>query len=235
MFLSHHFAVLSQLAYLDNEKKAFKDLGYTGSQFYDVDGAQAYVLWNKERISIAFRGTEPKETSDVKADLHATKFNGYHEGFYIEYMKLHDKIKDKVKNLLQRSKRELYICGHSLGGAIATICAVHFPLEATALYTYGSPRALSRSRAKEFCVQHKRHVNNNDVVPKVPPAFIGYRHVGELCYINYYGNIRKMTTWQRIKDQWRGRWHCLKVKKVPFDGLFDHSIGEYAKYLSDGE
>ena len=234
MFYSHHFAEVSKLAYLDNEKKKFKDLGYTYSQFFDIDGAQAYVLWSKDFITIAFRGTEPDEFNDIKADLKATKHNGYHEGFYIEYMKLHDKIKDKVDDLLEKKERPLYIAGHSLGGAMATVCACHWP-NAHEVYTYGAPRALSRRRAKELKVPHKRHVNNNDVVPKVPPALLFYKHHGELCYINYYGNIRKMSTWQRFKDSWRGRWHCIKVKKVPFDGLFDHSIDEYAKFLSDGE
>ena len=245
--MSHHFAELSGIAYLDNQKKLFQDLGYTGVQFYDIDGAQAYIVWNKERIAIVFRGTQPKEISDIKADIRFSKTNGYHRGFYTEYVKLHTILKDKVEDLLKKGERKVYICGHSLGGAMATICAAHYSSEAGSpfntaigraqmeLYTYGSPRVLSHERAKDFCVQHMRHVNNNDAVPRVPPSFIGYSHVGDLCYINFYGNIRTMTPWQRIKDQWRGRWHCIVQKKVPFDGLFDHSIKEYAKYLSDGE
>ena len=233
MFWSHHFAEVSKLAYLDNEKKKFKELGYTFSQFYDVDGAQAYVLWSKDYITIAFRGTEPDEFNDIKADLRATKHQGYHEGFYIEYMKLHDKIKKKIDDLQERKDRPLYICGHSLGGAMATVCASHMP-EADELYTYGSPRALSRKRCKALQVPHKRHVNNNDIVPKVPPALLMFKHHGQLCYLNHYGNIRNMSWWQRFKDGWRGRLAAWK-KKQPFDGLRDHSIGNYAKYLSDGE
>lgn len=137
----------------------------------------------------------------------------------------------KVSGFVDRNlgTKKLYITGHSLGGAMATIAASRLKDKATCLYTYGSPRVGSRTFVKSFDVPHYRHVNNNDVVVKVPFAFLGYRHHGTLRYINYYGNIRKLTPWQRIKDQWRGRLTALK-KKVPFDGAYDHGMGYYVKY-----
>ena len=57
-----------------------------------------------------------------------------------------------------------------------------------------------------------------------------YRHHGDLTYINMYGNIRRMTWWQRLKDKIRGRLRALS-KGQPFDGAFDHSIGLYVKKL----
>lgn len=57
-----------------------------------------------------------------------------------------------------------------------------------------------------------------------------YRHHGDLTYINHYGNIRKMTLWQRVKDKLRGRWRALQ-KRQPFDGAYDHSMGHYVKYV----
>lgn len=233
MFWSHHFAEVAKLAYSDNNKEGYNKLGYPGVEFYEDGGAQGYVLWHDDYITIAFRGTEPNEFNDIKADLKAFHHEGYHKGFFEEYMKLHHEIEAKVEELQKVKPRPIYITGHSLGGAMATVCATFYP-EAKELYTYGSPRALSWSKSKTLKVPHKRHVNNNDIVPKVPFAFIGFRHTGELCYINYYGNIRKMTTWQRIKDQWRGRWRALK-KGVPFDGMYDHSMNEYTRFLSDGE
>ena len=86
---SHHFAKVSQLAYTDNNKDGFKNLGYTSCAFFDNDGAQGYVLWHNDYITIAFRGTEPKEFNDIKADLKAFHSNGYHKGFLQEYRKLH--------------------------------------------------------------------------------------------------------------------------------------------------
>ena len=61
---------------------------------------------------------------------------------------------------------------------------------------------------------------------------MGYRHHGTNQYINYYGNIRKMGFWQRLKDSWRGRIRAL-LKGQPFDGVYDHSIDEYIRKLKN--
>jgi hypothetical protein len=71
-------------------------------------------------------------------------------------------------------------------------------------------------------------------VPSMPPALLWYKHHGELCYINFYGNVRKMTWWQRFKDGWRGRRAAWKNGTV-FDGVRDHSMDEYCRYLEDND
>ena len=61
---------------------------------------------------------------------------------------------------------------------------------------------------------------------------MGFRHHGELHYINYYGNIRALTPWQRIKDGWRGRmkaWSKLEL----FDGARDHSMDAYERKIAN--
>ena len=81
----HHHACIARLAYKDLDKevrKEWKALGFTSVKFFDIEGAQAYVVGNKDRITVAFRGTEPTEKSDIFADLEATHERGFHEGFY---------------------------------------------------------------------------------------------------------------------------------------------------------
>ena len=227
-----HFATIAQNAYLDNGKPEFKKLGYTACKFIDIDGAQAYVVANKERIVIAFRGTQPTQWNDIKADLKAFHKEGFHLGFLTEYRKLRLAVIEQVNAFAEERKQaKIFITGHSLGGAMATVCAFDFP-DAECVYTFGSPRACSWSKAKEFPVKHIRVVNNNDVVPKVPFAWMGFRHVGTLHYMNFYGDVRPMTTWQRFKDGWRGRIRAIK-KRVPFDGFYDHSMNEYCRFLKD--
>ena len=75
-------------------------------------------------------------------------------------------------------------------------------------------------------------VNNNDVVPKVPPAIFNFSHHGELRYINYHGDVRELTWWQRVKDSWRGRKRAWQKGEV-FDGVYDHFIDGYCKCLED--
>ena len=71
--------------------------------------------------------------------------------------------------------------------------------------------------------------NNNDVVTSVPLFLMGYKHHGDLTYINYFGYIRKMSLWQIVKDKWRGRWRAFR-KGQPFDGAYDHGMAYYVKY-----
>ena len=67
------FAKLAKIAYY-TEKKArsqAKKLGFTTTEFYNRDGAQAYRFMNTKDIVIACRGTEPTEWNDIAADLKA--------------------------------------------------------------------------------------------------------------------------------------------------------------------
>ena len=224
----------SEIAYLDDAMKQYADLGYTGHTFFDIDGAQCHAVWNDDEYALCFRGTEPSEIGDIIADLNAIPRGAMthglvHSGFMGELDKLwqnvtehHGKHKDK----------KFYITGHSLGAAMATIATSRFEefTKVESLFTFGSPRAGTRSFVKNIKTPHFRFVNNNDIVTSVPPAFMFYRHHGDLTYINHYGNIRKLTLWQRIKDKWRGRWRAFQ-KRQPFDGAYDHGMGYYVKHI----
>jgi len=227
-----HFATLAKVAYLTQKdsKPAVHTLGYTKSVLIDHKGAECLVVENSERVVLAFRGTEPKEFSDIKADLKAWKrksktWGMVHAGFYEYLNRIWEQVEAYV-NTPARKKKALYICGHSLGGAMAALAASRLQDRVVACYTYGQPRVGGKIWATKCTFEHHRYVNNNDIVPRVPLAVMGFRHRGELHYINYYGYIRKMTPWQIIKDGWRGRiraWSKLEF----FDGARDHSMDLY--------
>ena len=91
----------------------------------------------------------------------------------------------------------MVLTGHNLGGAIATIAAAHwsgsFPIRA--IYTYGQP-AVGRGKFPEFMrttypSNFFRFVNDDDVVPRVPPA---YWHVGRLIWFDAKGRVRSRAT-----------------------------------------
>lgn len=230
-----HHATLAALAYSDMSASVvakIKKLGYPHVKFLDVDGAQAYMVWNKEHFTIAFRGTEPKELSDIKADLKTWKSRSQvagrvHDGFYDEIKKLWKPMLDLIN--AQGKSRSISICGHSLGAAMATIAAARLTNAGhdCVLYTFGSPRVGNYEFVKSFACPHHRWVNNNDAVTKVPFMILGFRHHGDLNYLNYYGNVRNgLNPWQRFKDSLRGRWRAI-CKFQFFDGARDHSMTEY--------
>ena len=61
-------ATLSGVAYKDPEEmsKTFEHFRFTEHKFFDRDGAQCYLIWNDDDAVVIFRGTEPKQWSDVK-------------------------------------------------------------------------------------------------------------------------------------------------------------------------
>jgi triacylglycerol lipase len=79
-------------------------------------------------------------------------------------------------------------------------------------------------------VSHFRWVHNNDVVTRVPPAWMGYRHGGDEVYLDRHGRIRKLTGIWRSRDRWRGFIGGLFKWKI--DLLSDHSIGLYAQHIA---
>lgn len=221
-------------AYMEKKDAPFQKLGYSEVKYFDMDGAQCYVVSNDKEYVLVFRGTEPTEISDVLADLNAvpraSKTKGWvHSGFRNELDKLWVEVEQHIKD--QGNKKKFYVCGHSLGAAMATIATSRFEetMKVDHLYTFGSPRVGTRKFTKGIKTPHTRVVNNNDVVTTVPFSLMGYRHHGDLNYINFYGYMRKMSWWQRLKDKFRGRWRAFK-KGQPFDGAYDHGMAYYVKY-----
>lgn len=228
-------ANLSKIVYSDQQscRDQIINLGYGEFAWFDHEGTQAFACRksNASDIFIVFRGTEPNQMRDLLADAKAWRKPAREKGLvHFGFAQALDKVYDNIVRWIDEQnldgERNITCTGHSLGAALATIMASR--LDANELYTFGSPRVGNRDFVKEIKndgVKHYRFVNNNDVVTKVPFP-IRFVHHGELVYINHYGNIRKMSPWQRFKDQWRGRMRALS-KGQPFDGIFDHSMELY--------
>jgi hypothetical protein len=105
----------------------------------------------------------------------------------------------------------LYFTGHSLGGALATIAAYKAMLyrstiQLTALYTFGSPRAVQRPLANKINSELKgkiyRVVNYTDVVPRLPPripVIFNFHHVDDLIYFSQSGKRKHLSSGQQLQ------------------------------------
>jgi triacylglycerol lipase len=231
------FAELANLSYLSRAEAgllAYR-IGFPEIRFYDRDGAQAYIFANADDAVVTCRGTEPHDWNDVKADLDlgramAETVGWVHRGFKREV----DELWPRLEQALVTNTRTLWFCGHSLGGAMAAICAgrcrlSHIRSNPRALFTYGSPRIGNRRYVNYVQIETYRWVNNNDIVTRVPPGWLGYRHKGKEIYLNAYGKIRELTPWQRVKDRWRGIVHGLREGRIDF--FTDHSIKNYIDHI----
>jgi triacylglycerol lipase len=231
------FAELANLAYLSRAEagRGAYAMGFPEIRFYDRDGAQAYIFANADDAVVTCRGTEPHDWNDVRADLNlsvvVSETAGWvHRGFKQEV----DDLWPRLEQALVTNTRPLWFTGHSLGGAMAAICAGRCKLSyirsnPRALFTFGSPRIGNGRYVNYVSIDAYRWVNNNDIITRLPPAWLGYRHKGQEIYLNAYGEIRRLTPWQRVKDRWRGFVRGLAERR--FDHFADHSIGRYIEHI----
>ena len=241
------FAKLSSLAYMHPENKNDKgellkdkalELGFKAT-FISNETAEAYVFEDKENVVIACRGTEPKQLKDIATDLKirrvpaATGIGKVHRGFKLYTDKIWDSLIEFLKSNKSENK-ELWITGHSLGGAMATVMAKRFAEKnelktPTMLFTYGSPRVGNsdyvNSVDKE--IVHHRFMNDGDIVTKIPTAPL-YFHCGFLHHINKDGKVDlyyKINWFDTIVDSLKH-----PIKSLIGDAK-DHSSDNYVALL----
>lgn len=149
--------------------------GFRLVAIFDRNGTQGFLAVREQDRSgvLAFRGTE-KNMTDIWADVRAWQDRGgAHRGFRIAY----DAVKDEVVEALRGiSDCQLYLTGHSLGGALAMMAAHHLSRteriqisdQIAACYTFGGPKIGNREFSAVIKPPIYRVVHAADVVPWVP-------------------------------------------------------------------
>jgi len=157
-----------------------------------IENTQLFYFSNKTQIVVAWRGTQemidwvtdaqyrprlPDGTDcDVKRVANQCTFltfeGSVHDGFLQAFevaKKLFPEHFDVIRTSLVQGK-QLIICGHSLGGALALIHSAELKDFKPLLYTYGMPRTFTQKAVESLsAVTHFRHVNDADTVTSVPP------------------------------------------------------------------
>ncbi|MCP1446149.1 pimeloyl-ACP methyl ester carboxylesterase [Pseudomonas sp. GGS8] len=153
-----------------------------------IENTQLFYCINQTQVVVAWRGTqEPKDwLTDVMyrpmpadgsgCDLkspgtHLIDVGSVHYGF-LQAFEVAKKLFPTDFNDIQTAldDRKLFICGHSLGGALALIHSAELKDSNPLLYTYGMPRTFTGKALESLkSVTHFRHVNDADTVTSVPP------------------------------------------------------------------
>lgn len=177
-------AQLSQAAYIRFEsgpasvtelKAALLPLGFTLVATFNSQNTEAFLAYRAaDDIHIlSFRGTQPRQLTDVINDLDAdiiTAVDGthVHEGFYRAFRPVETSIAQVLQSI---AGRPLYFTGHSLGGALAVIATRFFQRFApTACYTFGAPRVGQGDFYQGIPTPIFRVINALDMIPALPPA-----------------------------------------------------------------
>jgi len=137
------------------------------------DGAS--VLDLVDCCVLAFRGTLTEglaSVADWYNDFHADlisdpRFPGrVHAGFLESFDNLLPAIKDKID---LKSHKQLYITGHSKGGALAFLAAHLFADLAPFCVTFAAPRVGDYHFATDYRPLTIRFESPKDLVPRLPP------------------------------------------------------------------
>ncbi len=232
---------------------------------FDKNGTQAILAENDEFIVLSFRGTEATCMKDIKADANAEAMQcetggKIHTGFKNAF----DEVALDIQNTLNKEAlkaKPLFITGHSLGGALATVAAKKLSHKGgiAACYTFGSPRVGDEEWIADIKTPIYRLVNAADCVTMLPlgtelmtilswicqfiPS-VGEAISSKVLKLSGYihgGNMRYLTNCS--SGQYDGvrllysvgflyRIKGWVIKKLPWKKfLADHSISIYRKKL----
>ena len=243
-------ASMAQLVYLPFEKGGKdKELlleKLKGGDFRWIDGfhseetdTQAFLVVKEDEsyAVLAFRGTEVTKSKDIITDAKARMVSAVsgrvHRGFVSAYNSIGPQI---VKQLAKVKDIPLYITGHSLGAALATLAtrsleeheSGNFRDQIAACYTFGSPRVGNVVFDKKLKSVVYRVVNTTDIVTVVPLLAMGYIHVGDIRFLERMpGEFRR----GYIPVLSRLFFFVTSIFRLFGPLVGDHAIEEYRKKL----
>jgi pimeloyl-ACP methyl ester carboxylesterase len=155
------------------------------------DGSDVHVLIRRDGPDaiVAFRGTaDPRNwLTDLDCRLWRDALCGrIHRGFHLALSSVWEELEDEIRDL---KCRRLWLTGHSLGGALAMLCAWYWEGPISGVYTFGQPRVGNGRFSDNYNLLRGRRtfrvVHADDIVPRVPWLLGAYRHAGhEVFYAN---------------------------------------------------
>jgi len=205
-------------------------------KFYNVNSTDIQVGITiselNKRISVIFRGTE--SWKDWYHDLLFYKNEIYdnifiHSGFHrqLHYENTYEHIKYDILWLLKENPEyNIYITGHSLGGALATLFGYEISKEISNdinIVSFGSPRIGDYNFKNDFNniknLKHYRITNNNDIATAIP--MINFYHVGTNIHIDDKNND--------IYYNYSYYWYQYSLFKCY--SIYDHNMINYYKNI----
>ena len=202
-------------------KEGPQDIIHHHFRYFNNHGrdTQAFMFRTNAFMVLAFRGSQEPRDWLTNFTTQLRNFTIYkdgvptlssyqgrvHKGFFLAWAIIEKSVLSQIEQWREKFGEPLpplYVTGHSLGGALATIAAAGLAdngVEIAGVYTFGQPRVGDRAFVRQLAtITHGkvfRYVNNNDIVPHVPPPFSlwnptrFYGHVGSATYFNRKGII----------------------------------------------
>ena len=149
----------------------------------------AYFLFSSSRhiMVVAFGGTmfldewiDDVDYFQVEPNKHQlnnlVSGTRVHDGFLDVYLQVRNELTRLVQHHYKTPKTVYHITGYSLGGGLATICALDHAAYSPIVHTFASPRVFNRVGANKLNSLvgdgFYRIFNTEDVVPTLPPPIV---------------------------------------------------------------
>ncbi|MDI5961904.1 lipase family protein [Streptomyces sp. SL13] len=210
---------------------------------FPIEDTQAYVMASDRMIVTGFRGTEVAKIRDWLTDVDTPPVPGpagrgfVHYGFHQALQSVYPQVRETILEL-RTEGQSVWFTGHSLGAALAMLAGARLYFEepgllADGVYTFGQPRTCERLLAgahnKAFADRCYRFVNNNDIVPQLPPEPV-YTHVDALRYFDADGRLHEaMPLMAKLRDRAKGLGADLFAPET--DAVKDHHLPNYLAAL----
>jgi hypothetical protein len=195
----------------------------------DKTGTQAFLASREDFAVLAFRGTE-RNWRDLQTDIRARRLKTSSGRIHAGFTQAYESVAKQIENSLAKVRGlPLYITGHSLGGALATVATQNlesnpkFEFEIAACYTFGSPRVGNAEYDPNIKSSFFRIVNTTDIVTVIPLLTMGFVHVGDIRFLE-----RRNELFRRGIPFFRR----LFAFAIAFSNLVgDHGIDKYRRKL----
>lgn len=186
-------------------------------------------------MCVAFRGSSTSQDWSINLLVPQVPAIGapggcnVHLGFLLQWLSLREEVLEAVAGA-----DSVVLCGHSLGGGVATVacCDSGFRGKALRVMTFGAPRVGNRAFVEHAAsaAAHTRVVHDMDPVPILPLHRTGYRHVPvPWLELTRGGALRTVeaepTLWQQVRKR--------LLPALRFNvGVRDHDVAKYASRLA---
>ena len=207
-------AKLAVLAYSDKDQIIWDDYELELVKWIEhkKSDTQGFVAIKDKSIYVVWRGSESKKDFQNDASIDKVPFinegEKVHIGFKSSWESVvgdtYDAIDTALENL-QGKATDIVVCGHSLGGAVATLYAhsikKHYPHYNIKSLTIGSPRVGNKVFKENYDnsgIDTLRIVHNNDLVTHTP--YIRFYHVNYQVRLDTNGN--KLQNDGSLKSLW---------------------------------
>jgi len=185
-----------------------------------VENDYAFCSVESDRLVFVFAGSDDIKdwVNDFKRGNNDwIKHNHIHKGFYFSY----EPFKKWVTTIVaQHFNKDIYVTGHSRGGALALLCAYNLGLREhkVSCITFGAPKVFKkRKKFNLLSIYNTNVIIKRDKVPRLPYSFkrtgktvvlksrwFYYLPMGWVkAHLDYLNNLTRRKRWQETSQKFK--------------------------------